>query len=88
MVASNHDNMFMRKCIQPIDCFLDILLPTAVRHVAGMDEQVSGGNGRVVAVRVRDAYYADRRPGVRRCKGCAPEASEDVVEKGDDEGEG
>ena len=73
VVAGHYHNIAMWHAIQPINSFLDILLPAGVRHIAGVYEEVAWRNRRILAMGVGYADYTDRWLSARWREGCASE---------------
>ena len=70
----------MWQCIQPIQRFLEGFNSPVIREVAGVEEQVAGGDvGGLVGVRVADTDDADGRPVFGRVEGGPAQADEEGV---------
>ncbi len=61
MVAGNEYLMWVRRGVEPAECFMDLACPPRACEVSRMDEDVSRGQGRqtvVLRVRIGDTYNA------------------------------
>lgn len=82
VVAGDDDFVFMGECVEPVEGLLDGFYGAVVREVAGVEQQVAGGDvGGLVGMRVADADDPDRRPVLGRVEGGAAQIEEDGVDE-------
>jgi hypothetical protein len=85
MISRNDNFDLVRLALQPVDLLLDIFGGPGLRQVAGMDENVTGGNIDELFMSIGYADYADGWSSPRRSEGLSSEEEQDVIDVDGDE---